>query len=159
MALIATVTIFSALTNTAPCRPRPSRSSCSAKVVTSTLGAKAFDRERFGLIGSIILPSACVFGAGTHLPPPPLPPPPTRPSEVLVSPLHLAMVRVQSGISPSVASALVAAVTSSGALGPWNGAWAFALKVSTASHILHCVVPFAFYFRRETRSLATCHTV
>jgi hypothetical protein len=69
------------------------------------------------------------------------------------------MVRVQSGISPSVASALVAAVKSSGALGPWNGAWAFALKVSTASRILHCVVLFAFYIRGETRSLAACDTV
>jgi hypothetical protein len=36
----------------------------SAKVVTSTLAAKAFERERFGLLGSIILPSACVFAAG-----------------------------------------------------------------------------------------------
>ncbi len=50
--------------------------------------------------------------------------------EVLVSPLHLAMVRVQSGVSPSVASALAAAVKSAGPLAPWNGAWAFALKVT-----------------------------
>jgi hypothetical protein len=51
------------------------------------------------------------------------------PAEVVVSPLHLAMVRVQSGASPSIGSALVAAVKCSGALGPWNGAWTFALKV------------------------------
>jgi hypothetical protein len=63
------------------------------------------------------------------------------------------MVRVQSGISPSVASALVAAVKSSGALGPWNGAWAFALKVSTASRILHRVVLFAFYFFAVKRAV------
>jgi hypothetical protein len=63
------------------------------------------------------------------------------------------MVRVQSGISPTVTSALVAAVKSSGALGPWNGAWAFALKVlplahpqasPNASHICMALFPFAF---------------
>jgi hypothetical protein len=69
-------------------------------------------------------------------------PPPPPSAEVLVSPLHLAMVRVQSGMSPSVASALTAAVKSAGALGPWNGAWAFALKVCRVASCTQRLNPF-----------------
>ena len=153
----------------------------SAKVVTSLLAAKTFDRERVGLAASIMLPSVCVFGAGATparallaagartifysaaitttsvSSPPPFPPfffffylsfscsfhsptpsPPISPAEVLVSPFHLAMVRVQSGANPNVASALIASVKSSGALGPWNGAWAFALKVCVCVCVCVC---------------------
>lgn len=117
-----------------------------------------------------MLPSVCVFGAG------PVPRAATqlcsafsaspsviarrvcalrrsfRAAEVLVSPLHLAMVRVQSGASSNVASALIAAVKSAGPLAPWNGAWAFALKVTRFIR-RGMALPFHTPLRRACSSL------
>jgi len=83
----------------------------STKVVVSEISANEFNATKVGHLGSVILPSAMVFGA-----------------EITIAPFHLLMTRVQTGQERGIVQSALSVVSKQGLQGLYKGAWAFALK-------------------------------